>query len=186
MVNQALLFAWPTNNYWNTNFRASQPGMLRFRYELKYHARFDAAASSRFAAAAARPVMFHPVVSLEAAPPAGTLLAGLPDMVSIVSLKSSGPDSLTLVLRNHAAEACMVQPTLPGRTVRSIDITDLLGDTFHRVDADVSTRISARSTLALHIEFDAWVGDANGVEIRRAGPDLEEVSHPDYAYSFAR
>lgn len=152
-VNQALLFGWPMNNYWNTNFRASQPGLVRFRYELTRSAAFDPAGSVRFASAVARPVMFHPVVSMDAASPARTLVAGLPDSVSIVSLKATGPDSLILVLREHGGTLCEVNPTFPGRVVRSIELTDILEEkTLERVDGQPLV-IPARATAAFRVSF---------------------------------
>jgi hypothetical protein len=36
-----LLLAWPLNNYWETNFRASQPGIVEFRYSFISHGKFD-------------------------------------------------------------------------------------------------------------------------------------------------
>jgi len=58
-----LLLGWPLNNYWDTNFPASQPGFKRFRYELTSARSFDAAAAMRFGLAAATPVEYHPVLS---------------------------------------------------------------------------------------------------------------------------
>lgn len=56
-----LLLAWLTNNYWNTNFRASQPGPLRFRYELRASRAFDPAAAARAGAMARSRIEVHPV-----------------------------------------------------------------------------------------------------------------------------
>jgi hypothetical protein len=60
-LNQALLLAWPMNNYWNTNFRAAQPGFLRLRWELACWERFDAGDCTRFGVSSARPVIWHPL-----------------------------------------------------------------------------------------------------------------------------
>lgn len=57
-----LLLGWPMNNYWDTNFPASQPGFKRFRYELTSARTFDPAVAMRFGLAAATPVEYHPVL----------------------------------------------------------------------------------------------------------------------------
>lgn len=152
-LNQALLFAWPMNNYWNTNFRASQPGLVRFRYELTRGAAFNPAASARFAAAVARPVMFHPVASLSTGPQPATLVQGLPDCVSIVSLKCAGPDALVLVLRNHGSVACPVTPSFPGRPACSTGLAGILEETPIPQPAGLPVVIPPRSAISLHVSF---------------------------------
>ncbi|MCX6877187.1 MAG: hypothetical protein NTW21_25765 [Verrucomicrobia bacterium] len=62
-ADHCLLLGWPLNNYWDTNFPASQPGFKWFRYELTSARCFDAAAAMRFGQAAATPVEYHPVLS---------------------------------------------------------------------------------------------------------------------------
>lgn len=66
-ADACLLLGWPLNNYWDTNFPASQPGFKRFRYELTSARAFDAGAAMRFGLAAATPVEYHPVLSRAAA-----------------------------------------------------------------------------------------------------------------------
>jgi len=56
-----LLLAWPLNNYWNTNFPLSQPGLIRLRYGLRTHGPFDASEAGRQAAAFANPILAHPL-----------------------------------------------------------------------------------------------------------------------------
>jgi len=42
------LYSWVMNNHWGTNYRASQEGPVEFRYALRLHGGYDAAAASRF------------------------------------------------------------------------------------------------------------------------------------------
>lgn len=61
-LERALLLGWVTNNYWETNFRAHQPGRVYARYYLRPHAGgFDEAQAHRFGLAAAnsRPLLQH-------------------------------------------------------------------------------------------------------------------------------
>ena len=53
-LERALLVGWVTNNYWETNFRAHQPGMVYARYRiLPYNGAFDQARAHRFGLEAA-------------------------------------------------------------------------------------------------------------------------------------
>lgn len=56
-----LLLAWMNNNYWNTNFRVSQPGALKFRFELSASERFDAFEAALAGASARAVTEVHPV-----------------------------------------------------------------------------------------------------------------------------
>lgn len=54
----AVLLGWITNNYWDTNFRASQAGIVRGRYVIWPHAGgFDESTTLRFAAEASAPLL---------------------------------------------------------------------------------------------------------------------------------
>lgn len=61
-LERALLLGWVTNNYWETNFRAHQPGRIRARYcLLPYSGGFDEAQAHRFGweMANARPLLLQ-------------------------------------------------------------------------------------------------------------------------------
>ena len=60
-LDQSLLLAWPMNNYWNTNFRVSQPGFIRLNYEMAWFEHFEPAQCSLFASSCLRPPIWHPV-----------------------------------------------------------------------------------------------------------------------------
>ena len=53
-LERALLLGWVTNTYWETNFRAQQPGMVTARYRIQpYAGAFDEGAAHRFGVDAA-------------------------------------------------------------------------------------------------------------------------------------
>ncbi len=60
-----LLLAWPVNNYWDTNFRASQPGSIELKYGLSITSSYDPAREYRNGKAFATPVEIHPVIALD-------------------------------------------------------------------------------------------------------------------------
>jgi len=53
-LERAMLLGWVTNNYWETNFRAHQPGQVRARYRISpYRGTFDETRANRFGLEAA-------------------------------------------------------------------------------------------------------------------------------------
>lgn len=51
-LDRGLVLGWVTNNYWNTNFAARQPGPVRARYHLTPHDGFDETTAHRLGAEA--------------------------------------------------------------------------------------------------------------------------------------
>jgi len=60
-----MLLAWATNNYWETNFRGSQPGRIQLRYAFRPQGAFDAAAIANEAQSVVNPVIIHPVADCQ-------------------------------------------------------------------------------------------------------------------------
>jgi len=81
-LDRALLLGWPTNNYWETNFAASQPGRVVARYAVQPHRGFLEAEAHRFGMEHALPVGFQhlgePAIDGARLPRVGSLLR-LPD-----------------------------------------------------------------------------------------------------------
>jgi alpha-mannosidase len=84
------------NNYWETNYKASQEGATTFRYSLLPHGAFDAAAATRFGIARSQPLVVVPVDPQ--APLRESMLRVEPDGVIVTSLKPS-IDGRALMLR---------------------------------------------------------------------------------------
>ncbi|HEY1742963.1 MAG TPA: glycoside hydrolase family 38 C-terminal domain-containing protein [Granulicella sp.] len=77
-------YSWVMNNHWGTNYRAYQEGVVEFRYALRPHEGYDAAASSRFAIGLSQPLV--------------TTVAS-PDTLKAPLLKIEPQDVLALALK---------------------------------------------------------------------------------------
>ena len=114
-LEQATLLGWVTNNYWETNFRAHQPGRVHARYRIRpYHGRFDELAAHRFGleAASSQPLFQH-LGEPERHPPL------LPETGSLLRLPESfSTESPILTLHVKPAERH------PGVIVRLFNASD--------------------------------------------------------------
>lgn len=114
-----LLLAWPLNNYWDTNFPASQPGFKRFRYELTSSRSFDAAAAMRFGQAVATPVEYHPVLRRSALAEGPFLFKDNDDVLLTCLRRTLDGAGFLVHLTNPAAGPRPVRLELPLRWRRA-------------------------------------------------------------------
>ena len=125
MTDKPLLLAWPMNNYWNTNFRVSQPGYVRFDYALTSGARADAVASSRFGLEETGPFEWHPICA-QTAEREGRLLE-LEGEGALV-LSATRESAYTVNATSEAVRAQLrigerhIEFTLPPRGVRTVSL----------------------------------------------------------------
>jgi len=81
------LYSYVMNNYWETNYKASQDGPTTFRYAIRPHARFDPAAAARFGIERSQPLIVVPVAEDAPVPP--SFLDVEPAGVIVTALKPS-------------------------------------------------------------------------------------------------
>jgi hypothetical protein len=152
-INQAWLLAWPMNNYWNTNFRASQPGFVRFRYELAWFGFGSPAAAARFAAAVARPVVFHPVAASAGSQLTPLLPGDLDADITVVMLKlAADGHGLVIGLHNHADQPRPVTPTSLGAASGRLVRLSTLEEPVEQLPAGQPVFIPGRSAILLYVD----------------------------------
>ena len=101
-----LLLGWVTNNYWETNFRAHQPGRVHARYRLYPHRGplVEAEAHRRAQESAHSELLLHPLGEPKASPPrlprTGSLLALPQPPVLVLHVLPHGPGRMLLRLFN--------------------------------------------------------------------------------------
>lgn len=108
-LEQALFLGWVTNNYWETNFRAHQPGRVSSRYRLApYAGEYDESRAHRFGLESEqlRPLTQHlGEPALADNPPAGQLLSLPEPPILVLSMKPLGPGKMLMRLLNTSQEA---------------------------------------------------------------------------------
>lgn len=78
------IYSWVMNNHWHTNYRADQEGPTVFRYALRPHNGYDAAAATRFGLESTQPLVA--AVATTKVPTAGMLRLST-DQLIVSSLK---------------------------------------------------------------------------------------------------
>lgn len=151
-----LLLAWPMNNYWNTNFRASQPGFIRLRYEMTSLSKFEAAKCSRFAQATMLPLEWHPLVSdCKERRERLIEITGGNKMVQLLQMKRS-EDGKGIVIRlyNHSEDMERVELAVPQKTIIKAFKCDVLEEISKELSVDnskVHMEIPSRNVVSIYI-----------------------------------
>jgi hypothetical protein len=103
------LYSYVMNNYWTTNYRHDQDGVLVFRYSITPHRRFDATAAAKFGVEQSQPLITVPVE--DKTPPPIPLLKVEPPTVLVTALKPSD-DGKAWILRLFGASGMPEKVTL--------------------------------------------------------------------------
>jgi hypothetical protein len=102
------IYSWVMNNHWGTNYRAYQEGPVEFRYLLRPHGPFDAAAASRLAIGMSQSLF---AVASASATPAAPFLSVEPEDVLVTAMKPSD-DGKACIVRLFGASGQDRQVTL--------------------------------------------------------------------------
>ncbi len=153
--DRALLIAWPMNNYWHTNFRPSQPGYCRLRYELRCHRNFDPYQASIFGKSAVSTVEIHPVV--QHGDQCFESIASISgDGVTLEQIKPA-EDGQGIVARlvNHCDHSTQAKLSLPVHTISSAYRCDTLEQSHEELEIkgnDVMIPLQSRALVSIRIE----------------------------------
>lgn len=184
-LERALLLGWVTNNYWSTNFRASQPGTVTARYHLRPHpGPFRESEAHRFGLEArhreplAQTLAEEPV-SDAPLPPRGSLL-DLPDppVLTLQVRPDEGDgdlypqltdradaDAFFVLLRNASDDSQSATVGSEALSIRSAAVADALGaDVREELDVEedeVDVELAPRETVTLRIKCGAGTSDAD-------------------------
>jgi hypothetical protein len=111
-----LLLAWPLNNYWETNFRAAQPGRIELCYGFATHGAYSPATAARQASEVVQPPRLYPAFDCPALR-SGCFLKLRCNAVVPVYVKPAEDGAGVIVrLLNVGSQAVDAEVELPART----------------------------------------------------------------------
>jgi alpha-mannosidase len=90
------IYSYVMNNYWETNYKAEQPGVTRFRYSILLHRKYEQYKADRFGTESSQPLLA--VTVRKDSPVFGSLFSVEPDDI-VVSLLKSSEDGKKFVIR---------------------------------------------------------------------------------------
>ncbi len=132
-LEQATLLGWVVNNYWETNFRAHQPGQVQARYRIQpYAGGFDETRAHRFGAETLHelPVFQHmgePLNTTGALPPTGSLMTLPEGPVTVLHIKRAADGNgvvIRLLNASDTAQTAVIGSDL--LTIQAASQCDLL------------------------------------------------------------
>ena len=127
-----LLLAWPLNNYWDTNFRASQPGFIEMTYLFRSHGAFDPVRNMRSARSAMIPAEVHPALNCRKEKTGCFFELAGPEAIHVLHVKPAedGDDMIfkMISLDKHEAKARLF---VPGRRIRQAFLCTTLEENIH-------------------------------------------------------
>ena len=144
------LYSYVMNNYWETNYKASQDGMTTFHYSLMPHGKYDQAAAARFATERSQPLIVRP--ARRELPVPGSRLQLTGDKVLVTSLKPS-EDGKAIIVRlfNAGDHEATTELTWPDRIPRSIAWSSPREETGQLLDGPF--RLPALGIVTLRADF---------------------------------
>lgn len=151
-----LLLAWPVNNYWDTNFKASQPGVITLKYTLTPFSEYRVADALKAGIEAGNPVQIYPAVRCSQEE-GGTFMETNNPQVSVMSTKlAEKGEGMIIRLMNISASPERVLLRFPGTPIKSAAVTDMLETDIHPLSPDeceVWIDIPARKLETVRIQL---------------------------------
>jgi alpha-mannosidase len=112
-----LLAAWALNNYWETNFRSSQPGTFELRYAFGTHGAFDAYEAAQTASHVVNPPRVHPAMRCAERSHASLVQVSGPGVATVSVKPADDGQGIIVRLVNLGRDQAQAELTIPGRAL---------------------------------------------------------------------
>ncbi|MGE5432129.1 MAG: glycosyl hydrolase-related protein [Syntrophomonadaceae bacterium] len=147
-----VLLAWPMNNYWDTNFRPSQPGFVELEYHLTTFNKFNPALVKTEGDSLKVRSEVHPAMSLPEKR-SGKFFEISNDSVHVLyARKSADENSILFRLINYSGKPETAALTLSGEKYKKAELVDLMENVIKDLqvmDNRVELTLDSRKVVSL-------------------------------------
>ncbi len=150
-----LLIAWAANNYWETNFRGSQPGLIQLNYAFSSQGEYNAANIAMQAQQQISSPVVYQVVDCKKET-SGQLVNLVGNGIKVVYVKASEDKKGTIVrLINLNQQEAIAGLKLPGKKFVSAwrcSTQEVKVDLLKVTDSQIEIRLKPREIMSIRIE----------------------------------
>lgn len=147
-----LLLCWPMNNYWDTNFWASQPGWVQFKYELTPFDQFDPKTAYELGVIAAGSAEMNVAVHCPREDSGKFLHVTGNHVVPLYIKPAKDKNGFIVTLRNLAKEPGDFSLELPHKKIANAAVVNTLEETVKEMKVVHNTvNISLKGNELIHL-----------------------------------
>lgn len=140
------IYSWALNNHWETNYRAYQVGLIRFRYALEPHGAYDPVASTHLATGLAEPL----ITSAASGSVPASLLRLSSDRLLVLSLRPSRDGKAFMVTLYNPGATAESTGFSWGVTVGAAHFSNTDEETLEAVNGAVS--VAGQDVVTVRVE----------------------------------
>ena len=141
-------YSWAMNNHWGTNYRAYQKGVVEFRYALRLHSGYDAAAASRLAIGLSQPLRASYARVQE--PPASLLCVEPADVLALTCKPSTDGKAWIVCLFGASGKDRKARLTWADKTAPRVWLSNLSEHAMEAAPEEVT--VAAWDLVTLRVE----------------------------------
>jgi len=152
-----LLLAWPLNNYWDTNFRKSQPGFIELNYFFRAHGRFESSDIINESKSKTVPLEIHPITNCKEDKTEHFFRITNDDFQIIHVKKSEDDQGIIFRLINRGKKEGEGIITIPAKTIKESHICSVLEENVSSLkvtDNSVTIRLKPNQLTTIKLIVD--------------------------------
>lgn len=150
-----VVLAWPLNNFWDTNFAATQGGMQVFHYELADFAKFSEKETDEFAINAERPCIIGAAINCENKQERQLLSLKSNGSARVLFAVPNAEGEVTVAIKNYEKTAINAQ-LICVKNIADAEVVDVVGNVKTKLEVknnQTEININARAIAFIRLKL---------------------------------